>query len=77
MLVARLARSEFFLEDRLGGNAVSNDCSTTLAPAPGVYPVLRQDAALVLRVQSVNDLLVQTCSVDFSACATGAADRGT
>jgi len=66
MLVARLSRSEFFLEDRMGGTSVER-LSAVLRPAPGVYPVTRQDAALVLTGASVNDILVQTCSVDFQA----------
>jgi len=41
--------------------------SAALLPAPGVYPVTRQDAALVLTGMSVNELLVQTCNVDFQA----------
>jgi len=64
MLIARLARSEFFLEDRMGGTSVER-LSATLRPAPGVYPVTRQDAALVLTGALVNELLVQTCNVDF------------
>jgi sarcosine oxidase subunit gamma len=66
LLVARLARSEFFLEDRMGGTSVER-LSAALRPAPGVYPVTRQDAALVLTGTSVNELLVQTCNVDFQA----------
>jgi sarcosine oxidase subunit gamma len=38
-----------------------------LHPAPGVYPVLRQDAALVLQGERANELLVQVCNVDFKA----------
>ena len=63
--IARLGRSEFLLEDGPRGDACRATCSTALAPAPGVYPVLRQDAALMLRGAAVNELLAQTCSVDF------------
>jgi sarcosine oxidase subunit gamma len=70
VLVARLARSEFFLEEGLGGNALER-WRNALEPAPGVYPVLRQDAALALAGKRLNDLLVQTCNVDFTACAAG------
>ena len=66
VLVARLARSEFFLEDRFDGVSVER-LRTALQPAPGVYPVLRQDAALVVTGESANDLLRQTCNVDFGA----------
>lgn len=64
LLVARLARSEFFIEDRFGGNGVAH-LRQALQPAPGVYPVTRQDAALVLAGERVNDLLVQICNVNF------------
>lgn len=69
-LVARLGRSEFFLEDRLGGTTVER-WRAALAPGPGVYPVLRQDAALVLAGHRLNDLLVQICNVNFKVCAPG------
>ena len=69
-LVARLGRSEFFLEDSLGGTTVER-WRTALAPAPGRYPVLRQDAALVLAGHRLNDLLVQTCNVNFKAHTPG------
>jgi sarcosine oxidase subunit gamma len=65
-LVARLARTEFFLEDGVGGATVSR-LREVLHPAPGVYPVLRQDAALVLQGERANELLVQVCNVDFKA----------
>ena len=66
VLIARLGRSEFFLEDAFGG-AVVERCRAMLVPGPGLYPVLRQDAALVLAGPRLNDLLVQTCSVDFKS----------
>ena len=68
VLVSRLARSEFFLEDRFGGAAVER-LRQTLQPGPGVYPVTREDAALVLAGEAATDLLVQTCNVDFQAWA--------
>lgn len=68
VLVARLGRTEFFLEDRLGGAAVER-CRSALAPAPGLYPVPRQDAALALAGARLNDLLVQTCNIDFKSAA--------
>jgi len=71
--VARLARSEFFLEDRPAGNAVER-WRSVLEVAPGVYPVIRQDAALALAGERLNDLLAQTCNVNFNAHAPG--ERG-
>lgn len=70
VLVARLGRSEFFLEDRMGGTTVER-WRAALAPAPGIYPVLRQDAALVLAGHRLNDLLLQTCNVNFKALTPG------
>lgn len=66
VIVARLARSEFFLEDRAGGSTVER-LRATLHPAPGIYPVMRQDAAIVLAGERLNDLLVQACNVNFQA----------
>jgi sarcosine oxidase, subunit gamma len=65
-MVARLARTEFFLEDAIGGSTVAR-LRQALQPAPAVYPVTRQDAALVLQGERVNELLVQVCNVDFKA----------
>jgi sarcosine oxidase, subunit gamma len=66
-LIARLGRSEFLIEDGPRG-----DCALTVQAAfgagvSGVYPVLRQDAALLVRGEAVRELFVQTCSIDFSA----------
>jgi sarcosine oxidase subunit gamma len=33
----------------------------------GVYPMLRQDAALLVRGEGVRELFAQTCSIDVSA----------
>jgi sarcosine oxidase subunit gamma len=64
-LVARLGRTEFLIEDGQGG---ANCARLDAAPlAAGVYPVLRQDAALVLVGERVGELLLQTCSIEFSA----------
>ncbi|MBK9021261.1 MAG: hypothetical protein IPL72_15245 [Sulfuritalea sp.] len=57
-LIARLGMTEFLVE---------GPASAKLG-APfghGVYPVLRQDTALVLRGARLNDLLLETCSVNF------------
>lgn len=64
LLVARLARSEFFLEDSATGDTVQR-LKHALAPASGVTPVLRQDGALVLTGSRVNELLTQVCNINF------------
>jgi len=66
VMIARLARSEFLLEDRFGGARVQQ-LTGALAPGPGVYPVLRQDAALVVAGPRIDELLTQVCNVDFRA----------
>jgi sarcosine oxidase subunit gamma len=64
-LIARLGRSEFLIEDAVGGGRCAQLGS--LAQGPGVYPVLRQDAELLLVGERTAELLAQTCSVDFSS----------
>ena len=68
-LIARLGRSEFLLEDGPRGVGVSAVADALMTPATGVYPVLRQDAALMVRGAAVPELLAQTCSIDLSASA--------
>ena len=68
LLVARLGRSEFLLEDVLGGRRVEALRGVVALPN-GVYPVLRQDASLALEGEGIALLLRETCSVDFSAYA--------
>jgi sarcosine oxidase subunit gamma len=59
-LIARLGLSEFLVE--------GPEFMKLAAPlAPGVYPVLRQDTALILKGARLDDLLRETCSVDFRA----------
>jgi sarcosine oxidase subunit gamma len=69
-LVARLGSAEFFLED--GVDTVFEPGVEPLPEEhpPGVYPVLRRDAAFVLRGARVHDALVQVCNVNFAALAT-------
>jgi sarcosine oxidase subunit gamma len=64
-VVARLGRSEFFLEDGATANGVATIRAALGTGASGVYPVLRQDAGFALAGRRVNELLVQTCNVDF------------
>jgi sarcosine oxidase subunit gamma len=64
-VVARLGRSEFFLEDGATANGVDTIRAALGTGASGVYPVLRQDAGFALAGRRVNELLVQTCNVDF------------
>lgn len=66
-IVARLGRSEFLIEDSMDSQFVPQltlACQSLLAK---VYPVLRQDAAIALCGSAVNELLQQTCSINFRA----------
>ena len=67
--VARLGRSEFFLEDGAGGDAVRRVKAALGHGADGAYPVIRQDAGIALLGPRANELLVQTCNVNFEAIA--------
>ena len=64
-LIARLGVTEFLVE---GPASAKLDAPS----GHGVYPVLRQDTALVLRGARLNDLLLETCSVNFLALDPGA-----
>ena len=64
-IIARLGRSEFFLEDSATANVVDAIRAALGSGVTGVYPVIRQDAGLVLAGARVNELLVQTCNVNF------------
>ncbi len=59
-LIARLGVTEFLVE---GPASAKLDVPLS----HGVYPVLRQDLALVLKGARLNDLLLETCSVNFLA----------
>jgi sarcosine oxidase subunit gamma len=64
-LIARLGLSEFLVE--------GPESAKLAAPlAHGVYPVLRQDTALILKGERLNDLLLEVCSVDFLALGRAA-----
>lgn len=72
-LIARLAISEFFIED-VPGAVTARDIARELElPVAGVWPVLRQDAGIVIAGDRTAELLAQTCSFDFTDL--GAGDR--
>lgn len=67
-LIARLGKTEFLLEDGLIGTTARHMQNLLADDRPhGVYPVLRQDAALVLTGMALQQLLRQTCSFNFRA----------
>jgi sarcosine oxidase subunit gamma len=67
VLVARLGTSEFFLEDGAGGAAIRGVDPALTSPGPGVYPVLREDAAFSLSGVGSHEVLAQVCNVNFAA----------
>lgn len=69
LLVARLGSSEFFLEDRAGGTTLRGISPLPDAHPPGVYPVLREDAAFLLSGEGSHDVLAQVCNVNFAELA--------
>lgn len=64
-VIARLGRSEFFLEEGADADTVGEIRTALGTGASGVYPVIRQDACFALAGVRVNQLLVQTCNVNF------------
>jgi sarcosine oxidase, subunit gamma len=66
LLVARLGASEFFLEDAARGTALQGVRGGLEESPPGVYPVLREDAAFQLSGDGVHDVLAQVCNVHFA-----------
>jgi len=75
VLVARLASSDFLIED-LGGAlervaATRSRLEQRMQP-PDVYPVAREDFVIAVSGAGLHDLLRQTCSVDFEPLLAGA-----
>lgn len=66
-LVARLGSSEFLIEDSLHSRTAWQLAEKAENPPAQVYPVLRQDAAIALSGEAVNELLLQTCAINFRA----------
>ena len=66
-LIARLAMSEFLIEDNVGQDYTDRVRTQLGRGVPGVTPVLRQDAEIVLAGPRINELLLQTCSFNFAA----------
>ena len=71
LLVARLGTSEFFLEDAAEGTLLQGIRRGLEENPPGVYPVLREDAAFQLSGDGVHDVLAQVCNVHFAALRLG------
>jgi sarcosine oxidase subunit gamma len=70
-IVARLGMSEFLIEDSLHSQFAPHLAAACQTPPARVYPVLRQDLAIGLCGDAVDNLLRQTCSVNFRALSLG------
>lgn len=66
-LVARLGRNEFLVEDSPEGSVTDGLGDVLDSSVPGIYPVLRQDAAFVLAGGRSEDVMRQVCGVDFDS----------
>jgi sarcosine oxidase subunit gamma len=66
-LIARLGLTEFLVEDSIHSAIAPQLTHLCQSPPAQVYPVLRQDLALVLVGDLVPELLRQTCSINFQA----------
>jgi sarcosine oxidase subunit gamma len=66
LLVARIGMGEFFIEDCAGGGMLRGIEPEPTCHPPGVYPVLREDAAFVLSGGGAEDVLAQVCNVNFA-----------
>jgi sarcosine oxidase subunit gamma len=69
LLVARLGSGEFFLEDGAAGTTLRKISPASETHPPGIYPVLREDAAFGLEGTGSLDVLAQVCSVNFADLA--------
>jgi sarcosine oxidase subunit gamma len=72
LLVARLGAAEFFVDAAAGAGVAAGAAALRAAlavPAPGVYPVLREDALFELGGAGVHEVLAQVCNVHFEALA--------
>jgi sarcosine oxidase subunit gamma len=67
-LIARLGTGEFFLDDVVSSQTLKRVAAGARAQN-GVYPVLREDTAFVIRGAGVHEVLAQVCNVNFRALA--------
>lgn len=68
ILVARIATGEFLVEAFGSAQERVEQVRGLLSTSPA-YPVVRQDAAFVLAGPHASEVLLQTCSFNFSPCA--------
>lgn len=66
-LCLRTGQAEFIVEDGPEGTAAADLARALGSGLDGVYPVLRQDAQILLRGEQACDVLAQVCGVNFRA----------
>jgi sarcosine oxidase subunit gamma len=65
-VIGRLGSTEFFIEES-GEAANITALEKLVGDAPGAYPVLREDHAVVLGGAGAAEVLAQVCNVNFAA----------
>jgi sarcosine oxidase gamma subunit len=70
-VVGRLGFTEFFIEEAGEGAGVAELEQLTAGNFAGAWPVLREDAAMVLGGEHSAEVLAQVCNVNFSALDVG------
>jgi sarcosine oxidase subunit gamma len=68
-VISRLGTSEFFIEESGAAPGIAALEELLASETAGVYPVLREDSAIVLGGACAIDALAQVCNVDFAALA--------
>jgi sarcosine oxidase subunit gamma len=68
-VIGRLGSTEFFIEEDGDAAGIAGLEKLTREGAPGAYPVLRDDFAVVLGGAGAIDVLAQACNVHFAALA--------
>jgi sarcosine oxidase subunit gamma len=68
-VVGRLGNTEFFIEEAGDAPGIAR-LESSIGNLAGVYPVLREDCALVLGGSAAGAVLAQVCNVDLPALDT-------
>ncbi len=71
-IIGRLGSTEFFIEESGDAARITRLEELTIRGVAGVYPVLREDCALVLAGPAAGDVLAQFCNVNLPALDTAA-----
>lgn len=64
--IIRTGGTEFLVEDGVGGSTALGLLTPGKGGTPGVYRIPRQDASFLLTGRDANDVLLETCGIDFS-----------